>query len=98
VVGLPASQFLGNLLGRRLTFSAAATLLVVVAQTVIRPGIPPDGRSHLLDLLGAVTQRAARSGMVAGALVFIGQFTTWKYSARPRNRGSRVGGECHELQ
>jgi predicted MFS family arabinose efflux permease len=81
VVGLPAGQFLGNLLGWRLTFAtaAAATLLVVVAQTVILPGIPPDGRTHLRDLVGVVTRRAARFGMAAGALVFIGQFTAWTY-------------------
>jgi predicted MFS family arabinose efflux permease len=81
VVGLPAGQFLGNLVGWRLTFAiaAAATLLVVVAQTVVLPGIPPDARTHLRDLVGVVTRRAARLGMVAGALVFIGQFTAWTY-------------------
>jgi predicted MFS family arabinose efflux permease len=81
VVGLPAGQFLGNLLGWRLTFAtaAAATLLVVVAQAVILPGIPPDGRTHLRDLVGVVTRRAARFGMAAGAVVFIGQFTAWTY-------------------
>jgi predicted MFS family arabinose efflux permease len=81
VVGLPAGQFLGNLVGWRLTFAiaAAATLLVVVLQTVILPGIPPDGRTHMRDLVGVVTRRAARFGMAAGALVFIGQFTAWTY-------------------
>src|SRR6201991_4523331 len=81
VVGLPAGQFLGNLVGWRLTFAtaAAATLLVVVAQTVLLPGIPPDGRTHLRDLVGVVTRRAARFGMAAGAVVFIGQFTAWTY-------------------
>ncbi|WP_433296530.1 MFS transporter [Pseudonocardia sp. CA-142604] len=81
VVGLPAGQFLGNLLGWRLTFvtAAAATLFVVVAQTAVLPGIPPDGRTHLRDLVGVVTRRAARFGMAAGAVVFIGQFTAWTY-------------------
>ncbi|MET7995683.1 MFS transporter [Amycolatopsis sp. NPDC005232] len=81
VVGLPAGQFLGNLVGWRLTFAtaAAATLLVVVAQRFVLPGIPPDGRTHLRDLVGVVTQRAVRFGMAAGALVFIGQFTAWTY-------------------
>lgn len=81
VVGLPAGQFLGNLVGWRLTFAAAAaaTLLVVVAQTVVLPGIPPDGRTHLRDLVAVVTRRAARLGMAAGAVVFIGQFTAWTY-------------------
>jgi predicted MFS family arabinose efflux permease len=81
VVGLPAGQFLGNLVGWRLTFAiaATATLLIVVVQTVVLPGIPPDGRTHLRDLVGVVTRRAARFGMAAGALVFIGQFTAWTY-------------------
>ncbi|WP_081904066.1 MFS transporter [Microbispora rosea] len=81
VVGLPAGQFLGDLVGWRLTFAAAAaaTLIVVVVQTVLLPGIPPDGRTHLRDLVGVVTRRAARFGMAAGAVVFIGQFTAWTY-------------------
>ncbi|NJP95461.1 MFS transporter [Nonomuraea sp. FMUSA5-5] len=81
VVGLPAGQFLGNLVGWRLTFAiaAAATLLVVVVQVVVLPGIPPEGRTHLRDLVGVVTRRAARFGMAAGAMVFIGQFAAWTY-------------------
>ncbi|MEV4807244.1 MFS transporter [Nonomuraea sp. NPDC049421] len=81
VVGLPAGQFLGNLVGWRLTFAiaAAATLLVVVVQAVVLPGIPPDGRTQLRDLVGVVTRRAARFGMAAGAMVFIGQFAAWTY-------------------
>ncbi|GAB3975433.1 hypothetical protein GCM10029978_059550 [Actinoallomurus acanthiterrae] len=66
VVGLPAGQFLGNLVGWRPTFAiaAAATLLIVVVQTVVLPGIPPDGRTHLRDLVGVVTRRAARLASV----------------------------------
>ena len=81
MVGLPAGQFLGRLVGWRLTFAiaAAATLLVVVVQTVVLPGIPPDGRTHLRDLVGVVTRRAARFGMAAGAMVFIGQLAAWTY-------------------
>jgi predicted MFS family arabinose efflux permease len=80
-VGLPAGQFLGNLGGWRLTFAiaAAATLLVVAAQGVVLPRIPPDGRTHLRDLVAVVRRPAARIGMVAGAAVFIGQFTAWTY-------------------
>ncbi|HEY2056552.1 MAG TPA: MFS transporter [Solirubrobacterales bacterium] len=81
VVGLPAGQFLGNLVGWRLTFAcaAAATLLVVVAQTYLLPSIPPDGRTHLRDLVGVVKRRAARLGLAAGAVAFIGQFAAWTY-------------------
>jgi predicted MFS family arabinose efflux permease len=81
VVGLPAGQFLGSVVGWRLTFAtaAAATLVVVIVQTVVLPSIPPDGPTHLRDLAGVVTRRAARFGMAAGAVVFIGQFTAWTY-------------------
>ncbi len=73
VVGLPAGQLLGNLVGWRLTFAiaAAVTLLVVVVQTVVLPGIPPDGRTHLRDLVGVVTRRAAQFGMAAGAMAAV---------------------------
>jgi predicted MFS family arabinose efflux permease len=81
VVGLPAGQFLGDLVGWRLTFAiaAAATLLAVVVQAVVLPGIPPDGRTRLRDLVEVVRRRAARFGMAAGAVVFVGQFTAWTY-------------------
>jgi predicted MFS family arabinose efflux permease len=81
VVGLPAGQFLGNLVGWRLTFAiaAAATLLVVIVQTVVLPSIPPDARTHLRDLVGVVSRRPAQIGMAAGAMVFIGQFVAWTY-------------------
>jgi predicted MFS family arabinose efflux permease len=81
VVGLPAGQFLGDLVGWRLTFATAAgaTLLVVVAQAVVLPSIPPAGPTHMRDLAGVLTRRAAQLGMAAGAIVFIGQFTAWTY-------------------
>ncbi len=81
VVGLPAGQFLGDLLGWRLTFAtaAAATLLVVGAQTILLPNIPPDGGTHMRDLVKTVSRRAVQFGMAAGAVVFIGQFAAWTY-------------------
>jgi predicted MFS family arabinose efflux permease len=81
VVGLPAGQFLGNLVGWRLTFAiaAVATLLVVLIQIVVLPSIPADTRTHLRDLVGVITRRPARFGMVAGAMAFIGQFAAWTY-------------------
>jgi predicted MFS family arabinose efflux permease len=81
IVGLPAGQFLGALVGWRLTFAiaAAATLLAVVVQAVVLPGIPPDGHTSLGDLVAVVRRRAARLGMAAGAVAFVGQFTAWTY-------------------
>jgi predicted MFS family arabinose efflux permease len=81
VVGLPAGQFLGSLVGWRVTFAgaAAATLLVVIVQAVVLPAIPPDTDTRPRDLVGVVSRRGARFGMAAGAVVFVGQFTAWTY-------------------
>lgn len=81
VVGLPAGQILGNLIGWRLTFATAgaATLLVVVAQAILLPSIPPDKSTHVRDLTNTVSRRAVQFGMAAGAVVFIGQFAAWTY-------------------
>ncbi|WP_157295330.1 MFS transporter [Paractinoplanes globisporus] len=82
VVGLPAGQFLGNLVGWRYTFAiaAAATLLIVIAQKIVLPSIPPPAqRTHLADLGRVISRPATRFGMAAGALAFIGQFTAWTY-------------------
>lgn len=81
VVGLPAGQLLSHIVGWRIAFvvAAAATLLVVVAQALLLPSIPPDTRTHLRDLIAVVARRAAQYGMAAGAIVFIGQFTAWTY-------------------
>ncbi|KAB8188492.1 MFS transporter [Nonomuraea phyllanthi] len=82
VVGLPAGQFLGNLVGWRYTFAiaAAATLLIVAAQAIVLPSIPPPAqRTRLTDLGRVIARPATRFGMAAGALAFIGQFTAWTY-------------------
>ena len=81
VVGLPAGQFLGDILGWRLTFAVAAatTLLVVAVQTLVLPSIPPDGRTHAHDLVAVVKRPAARFGMAAGAVAFTGQIAAWTY-------------------
>ncbi|MGN6127446.1 MAG: MFS transporter [Humibacter sp.] len=81
VVGLPAGQYLGNLVGWRLTFAVAAmaTLVVVVAQLIVLPSLPADGRTRLSDLIGVIKRPVARLGMITGAIVFIGQFAAWTY-------------------
>ncbi|MFB7286731.1 MFS transporter [Actinacidiphila glaucinigra] len=81
VVGLPAGQILGNLIGWRFTFATAgaATLLVVVAQAILLPSIPPDKSTHVRDLVKTVSRRAVQFGMAAGAVLFIGQFAAWTY-------------------
>ena len=81
VVGLPAGQFLGNLVGWRLTFAiaAAATLLVVAIQALVLPSIPSGGTTHAHDLVDVVKRPAARFGMAAGAVAFTGQIAAWTY-------------------
>lgn len=82
VVGLPAGQFLGTLVGWRYTFAvaAAATLLIVIAQKLVLPSIPaPARRTRLADLGRVIARAGTRFGMLAGALAFIGQFAAWTY-------------------
>lgn len=82
VVGLPAGQFLGNLVGWRYTFAiaAAATLLIVIAQKLVLPSIPaPAQRTRLTDLGRVIAGTGTRFGMLAGLLAFIGQFAAWTY-------------------
>lgn len=81
VVGLPAGQFLGDVLGWRATFATAAAvaLLVVVAQLALLPRIEADGRNRPADLAGVFRIPFARVGLVATAVVFIGQFGASTY-------------------
>jgi predicted MFS family arabinose efflux permease len=81
VIGLPAGHALGNLLGWRLTFAAAAGagLLIVAAQLVLLPGIPADGHTRLRDLGGVFRIPSARTGLIATAVMFTGQFAASTY-------------------
>jgi predicted MFS family arabinose efflux permease len=76
VVGLPAGEALGNLLGWRLTFAAAAAVaaLIVVAQLILLPGITSDAHTRPRDLVQVVKTPFALAGIVATAVAFIGQF------------------------
>lgn len=81
VAGLPAGQFLGNLLGWRGTFAAtaAAALVIVAVQAAALPSIAPDGHAKARDLAGVVARPFARLGLIASAVVFIGQFAASTY-------------------
>ncbi len=81
VVGLPAGLFLGNLLGWRGTFAATAgaALVVVAAQAAVLPSIAPDGHTTIRDLTGVLSLPFARLGLIASAVVFIGQFSASTY-------------------
>jgi predicted MFS family arabinose efflux permease len=81
VVGLPAGQALGDLLGWRLTFAAAAGVgaLIVATQLLLLPGIASDVNTRLRDLVGVLRLPFARVGLIATSIVFIGQFAASTY-------------------
>jgi predicted MFS family arabinose efflux permease len=76
VVGLPAGEVLGNLLGWRLTFAlvALAGAVVVASQLALLPSIESDAHTGLRDLLRVVRNPFAAAGIVATAIAFVGQF------------------------
>jgi predicted MFS family arabinose efflux permease len=76
VVGLPAGQFFGNLIGWRSTFAAAAglALIIVVVQAVILPKIPAIGRMRFANLGRVFRVPIARTIMIAATVATIGQF------------------------
>ena len=75
--GLPAGQLFGHLIGWRLTFGgvAAAAILIVVAQLVLLPKIPPVGRMRFTHLRGVLRVPLARTGLIAAGVVTVGQFS-----------------------
>jgi predicted MFS family arabinose efflux permease len=76
VVGLPAGQFFGNILGWRLTFAGAAglALVIVFAQLALLPSIPPIGRMRFAHLGDVFRIPLARSGLIAAGVITVGQF------------------------
>jgi predicted MFS family arabinose efflux permease len=80
VVGLPAGPALGNLLGWRLTFAAAAGVgTLIVATQLLLPSIASDAHTRLRDLVGVLKAPSARAGLMATSIVFIGQFAASTY-------------------
>jgi predicted MFS family arabinose efflux permease len=76
VVGLPAGQLFGHLVGWRWTFAgaAAAAALVVIAQLALLPRIPPAGRMRFVHLRRVFAVPIARTGLIAAGVVTVGQF------------------------
>jgi len=76
VVGLPAGQFLGNLIGWRATFAATAgaALLVAAAQAALLPRLPARGSMRFPDLGRVFGSSIARTTMLVGVVATIGQF------------------------
>jgi predicted MFS family arabinose efflux permease len=76
VIGLPAGQFFGNLIGWRPTFAAVAgvALLIVIAQFAVLPGIPAVGRMTFTDLGRVFRVPLGRTILIAGGVATTGQF------------------------
>lgn len=76
VVGLPAGQVLGNLIGWRSTFviAAIAAVLIAIAQLILLPSLPTNERTRFVDLRRVFTVPIARTVLIAGSLITIGQF------------------------
>jgi predicted MFS family arabinose efflux permease len=77
VVGLPAGQLFGNLIGWRATFAVAAVAAFGFAATqlVLLPRIPSNGNMRFRHLTRVLHVPIARTTLVAGAVVTIGQFS-----------------------
>jgi predicted MFS family arabinose efflux permease len=76
VIGLPAGQFLGSLIGWRWTFAAAAAvaLLIAVVQVAVLPKAPAAGRITFGNLAQVFRVPLGRAVLIAGGLVTVGQF------------------------
>jgi predicted MFS family arabinose efflux permease len=76
VIGLPAGQLLGDLIGWRATFGVAAGAagFIVAAQVAVLPSLPAASGMHFSDLAGVFRVPVARIGLIAGAVATVGQF------------------------
>jgi predicted MFS family arabinose efflux permease len=81
VLGLPAGQLLGHLIGWRWTFAGAAvaTALIAAAQAGLLPALPAVSRIHPADLAHVLAIPLARTGLTAGAVATIAQFAGSTY-------------------
>ncbi len=81
VLGLPAGQLLGHLIGWRWTFAGAAvaTALIAGAQAGLLPALPAVSRMHPADLAHVLAIPLARTGLTAGAVATIAQFAGSTY-------------------
>lgn len=81
VAGVPAGSYIGELLGWRTAFFAAAgiAVLVLVAQYLLVPSLPTAKATRIRDLPILMTIPKARLGLIATLLLFTGQFAAYTY-------------------
>jgi predicted MFS family arabinose efflux permease len=93
VVGLPAGQFFGNLVGWRLVFAVAAGIaaMVVVVQIAVLPRIPAVGSATFAALGRVLRVPIGRTVLVAGAIVSVGQFAASTFVTPFLLQNARMG-------
>jgi predicted MFS family arabinose efflux permease len=76
VIGLPAGQLFGHLVGWRATFAgtAGAAVLIVAAQLMLLPRIAAVGSMRFAHLRAVFRVPIARTTVIAGAVATVGQF------------------------
>lgn len=81
VAGVPAGALIGQLAGWRSAFACAGGLAVVVllAQMALLPSLPATHPIRLRQLPAILGIHKARLGLIATALIFIGQFAAYTY-------------------
>ncbi|WP_048644814.1 MFS transporter [Nitratireductor soli] len=77
----PAGSYLGDLIGWRAVFLAAAGLgvLALVTQFAALPSLPPRGQSRFGTIVEVLSRRTVGIAMVAILLVFTGHFAFFTY-------------------
>jgi predicted MFS family arabinose efflux permease len=77
VIGLPAGQLLGNLIGWRATFLVVAgvAVLALAAQAALLPSLPSAARMRFAHLRDVLRKPAARMILTVGGIATIGQFS-----------------------
>jgi len=83
VAGVPAGTFIGDVLGWRAAFAAAAGIgvAVLVAQALLLPALPPQRAIRWRDLPALLHVPKARIGLLAAFFMFGGQFFAYTYIA-----------------
>lgn len=81
VAGVPAGALIGELVGWRAAFGTASALAVVVvlAQFFLLPKLPSVNPVRLRQLPALFGVHKARLGLIATALIFVGQFAAYTY-------------------
>ncbi|MGH3380012.1 MAG: MFS transporter [Actinoallomurus sp.] len=77
VIGLPAGQLLGDLIGWRATFGvvAGAALLALAAQATLLPRLASSAGMRFANLAAVLRRPVARTILIVGGVATVGQFS-----------------------